>query len=618
MDRDLNCIDNGGAGYPILGSLLMKGSPRFWIGFAWVISTVVGLALQQPVVVSVYQGPCKEGDFDANLATVRGVIQQAQARGSQFVAFPECFLSGYETPLGVQQGARTLQDPSLTGFISESIAHEVVVLVGLARRAGTNLFNSVLVVHRGRLLGWYDKILLTPSDRNELGFSPGTSLPVFEAHGARFGVLICADTSYPHVAMAAKLQGAEILFTPHNNAIPAPSMEDHLRWVRNCHIGLACHYQVVVARANVVQEGSRDRLAYGDSFILSPQGVPLSEAGLFRTELRTALISPQMFESPQIWAGFHDTPGWLRTSVADLLSAFRPPANEAELRYWLENMAVDHRYTLDEMGAATGLDRHALESALSRWDLMDASPRPATPTSPIRVMPYPGGRHPRLGFFDGARHPQRETKVSVFPPWNDGGYAVVDVPEAVFSNLGLMYLAHTHIPTIWDQQGVALPRMEWVRHPDGRLSLERVLPNQVRIGAEVLPEAHGVRFKLWLHNGTANRLSGLRIQNCVMLGHARGFDSQSLTNKTFRSPFAAVRSIDGSRWILTAWEECGRTWGNETVPCIHSDPVFPDCPSGETVRISGWLSFYEGTDLDGEMDRLRRLGIPSLTKGPSR
>ena len=612
--RILNCIDNGGAGHAILGLLLMKGSSHFWIGLIWLFGTVASLALQRPVVVSVYQGPCKEGDFEANLAAVRGVIRQAQARGSQFVAFPECFLSGYQTPLAVRQGARPLNDPALQSFIAESAQHEAVVLVGLARTAGTNLFNSVLVIHRGRLLGFYDKILLTPSDRDELGFSPGTSLPVFEAHGVRFGVLICADTSYPHVAMAAKLQGAEILFTPHNNAITPTAMEDHLRWVRNCHIGLACLYQVVVARANVVQNGNRDALSYGDSFILSPQGAPLSEAGLFRTELRTALVTPQMFEPPQVWAGFQDTPGWLRTSIADLLSSHRTPPDDAELRFWLENMAVDHQFTFDEMGAATGLDRNTLESALGRWDLMNALPRPVNSDGPIRVLPYPGGRHPRLGFFDGARNPQRETKVSVFPPWKDGGYAVVDVPEAVFSNLGLIYLAHTHIPTVWDQKGITLPRLEWARVPEGRLSLERILPNQVRIGAEVLPEASGVRFKLWLQNGTPERLSGLRIQNCVMLGHAKGFETQSLTNKVFRSPFAAVRSSDGSRWILTAWEECGRTWGNEHVPCIHSDPVFPDCPSGETVRIAGWLSFYEGRDLDGEIDRLRRLGIPSIVK----
>ena len=39
------------------------------------------------------------------------------------------------------------------------------------------------------------------------------------------------------------------------------------------------------------------------------------------------------------------------------------------------------------------------------------------------------------------------------------------------------------------------------------------------------------------------------------------------------------------------WERCGRTWGNKACPCIHSDPVLPDCAAGETVRVRGKLWF---------------------------
>ncbi len=579
------------------------------ISLVWLLALPAS-GLQQPVVVSVYQGPCKDGDFPANLATTRTVLEQARARGSHFLALPECFLSGYESALSVRRGARPLDDPDLRAFIAESASHDTVILAGLARSAGTNLFNSVLVIHRGRLLGHYDKVLLTPGDQKVLGFTPGTELPVFEAHGARFAVLICADTSYPHVAMAAKLQGAEIFFTPHHNEIAEAAMEDHQRWVRNCHIGLACQYQVVVARANVVKTERPGQLGYGDSFILSPQGTPLSEAGLFRTELRTALVTPLMFETPHTWASFQDAPGWLRQGIAELLTSYRRPTTSENLHEWLENMAVDHRFTRDEMAAATGLGRNELDAALDSSGLLDPAPRAHEPDRPIRVLPYPGGRHPRLGFFDGARNPQRETKVSIFPPWERGGYAVVDVPEAIFSNLGLIYLAHTHIPTVWDREGITLPRLEWVKGPDGSLTQSRTLPNGIEFGAEVHPRMNGVHLELWLRNGTSGKLTGLRVQNCVMLGHAAGFATQSLTNKVFGTPFAAARSVEGSRWILTAWEACGRAWGNEFVPCLHSDPVFPDCPPGETVRVGGWISFFEGPDIRPEIERLTRLGVP--------
>jgi len=291
-----------------------------------------------------------------------------------------------------------------------------------------------------------------------------------------------------------------------------------------------------------------------------------------------------------------------------LATNFRRPTNDADLRYWLENMAVFHRFTAGEISLATGLTLDEVATALRRFELAGrTAPRPA-PGQPLRVLPYPGGRHPRLGFLEGAVMPQRETKVSVFTPWDEAGYVVVDVPEAIFSNLGLTYLAHTHIPTIWDQTGVTLPHLEWQRRPDGTLESERTLPNGIAFGASVRSAPTEVRMHLWLRNGTKARLTGLRVQNCVMLGYAPGFNAQTNANKVFQSPYAAVRSDDGRRWITTAWDPAQRCWGNEQCPCLHSDPQFPDCEPGETQRLRGWLSFYEGRDLEAEFKRIEATG----------
>lgn len=578
----------------------------------WLICLVLlfvrsGAALDRAVVISVYQGACQEGNFAGNLSTARDVIKEARERGSHFVAFPECFLSGYENAEALRQGARSLDDTELRAFIQESAAHDMVVLAGVARRAAARLFNSVLVIHGGRLLGSYDKVMLTSTDRDGLGFTAGSGVPVFEAHGAKFAVSICADTSYPHAAAIARLQGAELLFTPHYNQIAEARADDHRRWVRNCHVGLACQLRMAIARANVIKTDRPGQIGYGDSFILNPQGEPLAEASLFKIELVTATLTPAMFRSPYIWGDLDETPPWLREQVADLLAGFRRPKSEGDLRNWFENMVVFHRFTPAEISLATGLAIHEVPGIIARLGLDGVRPAGRQPGDPLRVLPYPGGRHPRHGFLDGAVAPQRETKVSVFTPWNDGGYVVVDVPEAIFSNLGLTYLAHTHIPTIWDAQGVRLPRLEWTRSWNGHLACERALPNGIVFGAGAAAGADGVRFELWLRNGTTNTLTGLRVQNCVMLGAATGFSTQTLTNKLFRPPFAAARSSDGARWVITAWERCGRAWGNEWVPCLHSDPVFADCEAGATVRLRGWLWFFEGGDLEGELDRLARI-----------
>ena len=277
-------------------------------------------ALEKKVTISVYQGPCEDGDFAANLETVRQQIRLAEQRGSDFVAFPETFLSGYDSPENVRRGARRLDDPEIAAFINESARHDMVVIVGLAVLDNEkNLHNTVLVIHRGILLGTYSKCMLTGGDRNRLNFLPGTDIPVFTAHGAKFAVIICYDTSFPHPAMIARLKGAEILFTPHYNNIKAREMDAHLKVVRNNHIGLAVLLKLVVARPNVVIADKPGSLGYGHSFIVSPQGEMLAEADLFRTELVTATVGPETFKMPFASSDLGNVPAWMRKNLADLL-----------------------------------------------------------------------------------------------------------------------------------------------------------------------------------------------------------------------------------------------------------------------------------------------------------
>ena len=290
-----------------------------------------------------------------------------------------------------------------------------------------------------------------------------------------------------------------------------------------------------------------------------------------------------------------------------LIDNSRRPKDDQELRSWIGNM-LEHRFTKTEMAAATEMGMSEIEAAVAVYE----REQPAVDSSgKLRVLPYPGGRHPRIGFLDGAIRPQRETKVSVFAPWKDGGYAVADVPEAIWVQSGggreLLYLAHTHVPTKWDKQGVRLEPLEWKRQADGVLSVERKLPNGVVFGTRVVPQADHLAMEMWLTNGTSDTLLGLVVQNCVMLKSLAGFDQQTNDNKVIRKPYVACKSELGDKWLITAWEPCVRPWANAPCPCLHSDPQFPDCEPGKTVRLKGWLSYYEGKEIDAELKRIDKL-----------
>lgn len=286
----------------------------------------------------------------------------------------------------------------------------------------------------------------------------------------------------------------------------------------------------------------------------------------------------------------------------------RKPADDTELQYWLQNMIWYHGFETSEVVAATGMTATQIESAQEKFNIRKETRPERDSEASLLVLPYPGGRHPRIGFLDGAVEPQRETKVSVFTPWDTNDYVVVDVPEAIWSNLGLTYLAHTHVPTIWSRQGIELKKQEWKRGANGELDIERTLPNGIAFGAHVVPAPEAVLMELWLKNGTDQTLSDLRVQNCVMLKGAAGFTAQTNANKVFRKPYTACRSDDGKRWVISAWTHCQRAWGNEKCPCLHSDPQFPDCGPGETRRVHGWLSFYEGENIQAEFDRIEATG----------
>ena len=313
-----------------------------------------------------------------------------------------------------------------------------------------------------------------------------------------------------------------------------------------------------------------------------------------------------------------------KTPPADSLLTFRQSSHPAQplplpteldatrndLGYWLKNMLQAHGYSLEEAAAASGHRAAEIEGEAKKFGLIGSvsrqSPNRPSESVPVRLLPYPGGRHPRIGFKEGAILPQRGTKASVFLPWESSGYAVVDVPKAIFSNLGLTYLAHTHIPSIWDIQNLWLDNIDWKREASG-LSNSRTLPNQVTYGVLLTPSAKTVDMELWLKNDSSEVLTGLRVQVCVMLKGAPEFNRQTIDNKRLMSPIAAVRSEKGNRWILTAWERCGRVWGNPQCPCMHSEPVLPDCSAGQSVRVRGKLWFYDGNQIEEEITRQSKL-----------
>jgi predicted amidohydrolase len=240
------------------------------------------------MIIATFQGPVVFGDAEANLATTESALVEAESRGAEILAMPETFLHGFFSPqkfmseYAVDLGGRFFQ-----GLLERFKRFECTLLLGLNQRHSGNVLNTIVVIERGRLVGTYSKTYAyLPYETR------GEAFPVFDRRGIKFGIAICADTSYIEPARILAMKGAQIIFTPHFNYIDYEHVANHTTEVRNHHIAIAIDNGVYVARANVVVPESvgTGPLGYagvgvGDSMILDRLGRVLAEAGISRRAL---------------------------------------------------------------------------------------------------------------------------------------------------------------------------------------------------------------------------------------------------------------------------------------------------------------------------------------------
>lgn len=251
--------------------------------------------------IATFQGPVVFGDAEANLATTEAALVEAQERGAQILAMPETFLHGFfaASQFDPERHAITLDGQPFREILKRFERFECTLLLGLNERRGEDIYNTVVVLERGQLVGTYSKTYayLSYETRGEL-------FPVFERQGVKFGIAICADTSYIEPARILAMKGAQILFTPHFNYIAYAHLDDHTTEVRNHHIAMAIDNGVYIARANVIVPESvgTGPLGYagvgvGDSLILDRRGRVLAEAGHSRPALLVAELNDEDLRS---------------------------------------------------------------------------------------------------------------------------------------------------------------------------------------------------------------------------------------------------------------------------------------------------------------------------------
>lgn len=252
--------------------------------------------------IAAHQGPVVFGDMAPNLEATLASLEKADDEGVQILCMPETFLHGYfRTEEAAKENSVDLESDEFNKLLERFKPYSPTLLLGLNECRGDRLFNTVAVIENGELIGTYSKNYLVFNY-----FCRGHHFPVFERDGVKFGIIICADSSFFEPARIAAMRGAQIIFSPHFNYIHHDGVHDHTRSVRNMHIARAVENEVWVVKANVIvtETNGEPNMGYpgvgvGDSFILNRMGIPVAEAGHFTERLLIYDIPDDDFANDQ-------------------------------------------------------------------------------------------------------------------------------------------------------------------------------------------------------------------------------------------------------------------------------------------------------------------------------
>jgi N-carbamoylputrescine amidase len=221
---------------------------------------------------------------DDNVATAERLVREAARQGANVILIPELFETPYfcavQNQAFLKLARPLINHPTIEHFRRVAADLAVVIPVSVFERAGSALFNSVVVIDAdGATAGHYRKshIPQAPGYEEKYYFSPGDTgfKPVDTAYG-KLGIAVCWDQWFPEAARSLVLQGAEFLMYPtaigsEPKQADLDSME-HWRVVMRGHAGAN---MVPVVAANRIGSESVDGVPmtfYGSSFIADHVG----------------------------------------------------------------------------------------------------------------------------------------------------------------------------------------------------------------------------------------------------------------------------------------------------------------------------------------------------------
>lgn len=212
-------------------------------------------------------------DFESNVENLLN-----QARGSDFVVFPETFTMELQYLIPNHDITRihefTEQYLELFTQLSKERKQYIVAGSHNTKKNDKQYNTSYMFCPDGQIFE-HSKTHLFPLEPF-MGVSPGDTIEIFQTKRAKVGIAICYEIEFPEVVRILTLKGAEIVFCP------SYTIGEHGFWrVRHCCQARAIENQIYVVHSCMVGTPPIPEMAgWGRSSILSPCEDPWPKNGI--------------------------------------------------------------------------------------------------------------------------------------------------------------------------------------------------------------------------------------------------------------------------------------------------------------------------------------------------
>jgi NAD+ synthase (glutamine-hydrolysing) len=242
-----------------------------------------GITSQLNLRVAISQMNSIVGDFKYNAQRIKNCLREATKFGADLILFPELTLTGYppEDLLlkdeFIEKNKKTLKHVALD-------VKKIVAVVGYVEKEKKRLYNSAALLHEGKVLGNYRKMILPNYGvfDEKRYFVEGDEPTCFEMNGVKIGLTICEDIweiDGPGQKICEEGK-ADVLLNISSSPYFKGKGKARERMMRQ----RARQYKAHIVYANLI--GGQDELVFdGHSLVVAPDGTFLAKGNAFKEEM---------------------------------------------------------------------------------------------------------------------------------------------------------------------------------------------------------------------------------------------------------------------------------------------------------------------------------------------